>query len=537
MSITFCTPTWRRLAVIVLAGLMLGLCAPAEAAVNWRDPSVRRGTAIMANGEVAGFVKQGADVQLGTPNYDWWYGCSPTSAGMIMGYYDRMFMWNARTYYHLVPGGAAELSTFGGGGPFIANDAIASTGHIADYWVSYGHAGPDPLASGRTLPDDHDCLADFMGTSMAAHGNSDGGTSFWFKGSGAKTYPSDIVGWAVAGDDGMYGMCDYTDYRGYGSGNPQTDTNFYTQLLPGKDPDGDGNVSTTGFTFNDYKTEIDNGRPVMIHIEGHSMCGYGYNDDGANETVYVYDTWDPNGQNPGQFQWGTSYPYGADTLGHWGVTCATMTGGSAAFILREPPLWWHMPIEPPWWKFAFRWDLRTPQWDWAPYEKQVPPRDLPNGPNTTSYNESTISKRGDIEYDPEVGAWGVRSQSKEGYIDVFLENIADPTLVKEVFLQFRMMTEGDAECEVSLDTESTADVSGGEVKLVDMEGEWGIYEAYWDIRPQPGWEMITFKLTTGPDGGAVHIASIDAGTFCPEPATMGLLALGGLVALRRRRRT
>ena len=28
-------------------------------------------------------------VLTNSPGYDWWYGCSPTSAGMIMAYYDR----------------------------------------------------------------------------------------------------------------------------------------------------------------------------------------------------------------------------------------------------------------------------------------------------------------------------------------------------------------------------------------------------------------------------------------------------------------
>ena len=33
--------------------------------------------------------QQGTVVLPNTTDYDWWYGCSPTSAGMIMGHYDR----------------------------------------------------------------------------------------------------------------------------------------------------------------------------------------------------------------------------------------------------------------------------------------------------------------------------------------------------------------------------------------------------------------------------------------------------------------
>jgi hypothetical protein len=33
---------------------------------------------------------------------------------------------------------------------------------------------------------------------------------------------------------------------------------------------------TKGFTFADFVTEIDAGRPVLIQVEGHTMIGYGY---------------------------------------------------------------------------------------------------------------------------------------------------------------------------------------------------------------------------------------------------------------------
>ena len=46
-----------------------------------------------------------------TSNYDWWYGCSPTSTGMMMGYYDRNG-YMGYSYSNLVPGGVAEASSF-----------------------------------------------------------------------------------------------------------------------------------------------------------------------------------------------------------------------------------------------------------------------------------------------------------------------------------------------------------------------------------------------------------------------------------------
>src|SRR3989339_478683 len=60
-------------------------------------------------------------------NYDMWYGCAPTAAGMMLGWYDR------NGYPNLVPGGDAELSTFGKP-DCLVNSSIASPGHINDFF-------------------------------------------------------------------------------------------------------------------------------------------------------------------------------------------------------------------------------------------------------------------------------------------------------------------------------------------------------------------------------------------------------------------
>ncbi|MGA1792122.1 MAG: hypothetical protein ACMUIM_11600 [bacterium] len=109
-------------------------------------------------------------VELPVPDYDWWYGCAPTSAGMMMGYFD-IYGYNSITY-DLIPGGVAESSSFYTGtnvpidrlldppspiGPtLLCNRAIASSGHLADFWLSYGATG-DPLANSRSLPSEFDC--------------------------------------------------------------------------------------------------------------------------------------------------------------------------------------------------------------------------------------------------------------------------------------------------------------------------------------------------------------------------------------------
>jgi hypothetical protein len=56
----------------------------------------------------------------------------------------------------------------------------------------------------------------------------------------------------------------------------------------------------------------------MIQLDGHSMEGYGY--DAASSLVYVYDTWGPNGQNPGTMTWGGTY----SGMQQWGVDILTL---------------------------------------------------------------------------------------------------------------------------------------------------------------------------------------------------------------------
>jgi len=519
----------------VLAALGLAACLSARAGENWLDPAVRQGTVVSPDGREQGFRKVGAAAQLsGTCNYDWWYGCSPTSAGMLMGYYDRKLLWDGLTYYSLVPGGAAETNSYGGGGgldfngdatpDLKCNKVIASSGHIADYYIAgYGGSGDDQ-------PPFHadDCLADFMGTSQDSGGNSNGSTSFWYWTDGTKYYARDAFNRGHAGDDGMYGMADYLDYRGYGSGDPTTDTNFFTQLTD--------NEHANGFTFAEYRAEIDAGRPVLIHVEDHTMLGCGY--DTATNRVYVYDTWDDNdgggshgdGQNPGYFTWGGSYGGAAQ----WGVSCAQITGGNPRLVLWTPPRWWAVlrPLT-----FSLRWDLRNPQWDRSPYLEIAPPPQEPmKGQEQGSAYERFSATESGLVYSGEGGgAWGLDAeQAQQGQIVIDIENIAEPDMTKEVFLQFRMKMEGDAECDIQLT--AVGEITGGDLVFLGQEGDWGVYEVEWIVDPQPWFEQIIFDLTTGLDG-AIWVQNIDVGTNCiPEPATIGLLAVAGLALVRRRRR-
>jgi hypothetical protein len=85
----------------------------------------------------------------------------------------------------------------------------------------------------------------------------------------------------------------------------------------------------TGFTYNDYKSEIDAGRPVLIHLTGHTMVGVGYYPD-ASQKIRVHDTWDYKTHD---MTWGGTYANGPDLLQHWGVTVVKFE--KATSVYRE----------------------------------------------------------------------------------------------------------------------------------------------------------------------------------------------------------
>jgi hypothetical protein len=246
------------------------------------------------------------------PAYEWWYGCSPTTAGMMMGYYD-INGYGGLRYDNLVPGGTAELNTFGNSGA-LANQIIASSGHITDFYGGetpsggYGKSGDDLPAPYHSI----DSLADFMGTSQDALGNSNGSTRFYNFVDGSRLYynympfigvdPS--YGASYADLCGMYGMYEYVTQAGYSVNT------LYNQFT-------DNMGRTYGFSLADYQNEIDHGRVVMLQVTGHTMFGYGYDGD----TIYFHDTWDAN---PHTMTWGTSYA----GMGLYGVTVLELTGGT-----------------------------------------------------------------------------------------------------------------------------------------------------------------------------------------------------------------
>jgi len=260
-----------------------------------------------------GFFNQG-DILSGAPDYDWWYGCSPTAAGMMMGYYD-INGYDGQRYDNLVPGRTAELENFTDSG-MLAKNIIASDGHIAAFYQdgdnnttdgNFGEYNDDLTdSSGNFLrdSDDFNSLADFMGTSQDKYGLSNGATRFWVNTDGSRLDYWDVQEgiinneeYAEAGvnSDGMYGIGEYVTYAGYGFDD------LYTQLTSNN---YFGYESFSGgFSFEEYMAEIYAGRVVMLHAakivgynadgspkySGHSMFGYGY--ESINLYLHLHDTW------------------------------------------------------------------------------------------------------------------------------------------------------------------------------------------------------------------------------------------------------
>ncbi len=272
----------------------------------------------------------------GVPTSTWTYGCSATAAGMIFGYYDRLGYPNM--YTGPTNNGLAPLTDLGQGinDPIAGSCSIIATqngfdgrptpGHVDDYWSAVDNAGPDPWTSHDIEHIWSDCTADYMGTNQwkwdtNKNGNPDynvDGSTLFFTYSDARKL-HDLVPTANYGSPQTalcHGMRLFAESRGY------VVLENYSQRI-----DTDIN---NGFSFADYMREIDEGQPVMIQLQGHSMVGVGY--DPASETILVHDTWS---NDVNSMIWGGEYA----GMKHFAVTvlhlAAVKCPGIAEVTLAE----------------------------------------------------------------------------------------------------------------------------------------------------------------------------------------------------------
>jgi len=306
-----------------------------------------------------GHLTESAVILNDVPTSEWTYGCTATSTGMLFGYYDRTGYPNM--YTGSTNGGVCPLTDLGQGIPtnprypipgscYIIStenglDGISSNAHADDYWISSGSAGPDPWEGNWPEHTWGLCTADFLGTNQwkwdyssypgtdgSIDHNTDGATTVWNYNDGSKLYdwyPGPVYG--IPTTSCCHGMRLFAESRGY-----SVDAN-YNQLT--------NNQHSNGFTFAEFQAEINAGRPVLIHVIGHTMVGIGY--DTATNSIYIHDTWDNNIHS---MTWGGSYA-GMDlyavTVIHlaspteYSLTISSTSGGSVttpgegAFIYDE----------------------------------------------------------------------------------------------------------------------------------------------------------------------------------------------------------
>jgi len=240
---------------------------------------------------------------LTVPAFNWVFGCSAVSGAMVAGYYDRTGypnMYTGPTNGGVMPLDNSSWPTWSDGFdtypncPLIASkngvDGRTSKGSIDDYWVQYGSTANDPYITGSWIQHAWGtAIGDYMKTSQSAYGNTDGSTSFYnYTNSALPLTCADMASYGINDLDGTYGRKLFYEARGY------TVTDCYSQQTDNK--------IAGGFSFNQYKAEIDAGRPVLLNLAGHSIVGVGYDD--TTNTVYIHDTWDYSNHT---MTWGGSY--------------------------------------------------------------------------------------------------------------------------------------------------------------------------------------------------------------------------------------
>lgn len=243
------------------------------------------------------------------PQVKYMYGCTATAMGMLLGYYDRYgylgynvsnlikgdVELNARDY----SGSIYDMDAF----DTVLGSAIASKGHVKRFFGQEApHEYPYTFVNGTTNLNISvfDCIADFLGTSQYWRDNNDYSTTYFpnttlqyiINSTQKRTVSSGSISITtpIRCQDMKYGLMLYVQKAGYALDKYNT-KDTYVDTIGGK------------FTFEDYMAEIDAGRVVLVHIEGHTMTGYGYN--ASTREIIFDDTY----QHDQRMKWGGTYYY------------------------------------------------------------------------------------------------------------------------------------------------------------------------------------------------------------------------------------
>ena len=286
------------------------------------------------------------DVKLANamPKARYMYGCCPTSVAMLLGYYD-LYGYRGDDFSALIEGDV-ELDARGSGNVKYKMDDFESnlgkaTATKEYLYRFYSHESVDsivanPLGVTPTSPEDElpysfvndgagpeirtdlwNCLADYLGTGQFWRMNVNLETTsltYSLEMSLLNEEPETIIDEATQTErtimmrdaDFQCGVYRYVQDKGYSLDMKVTECHRIDAF------GGD-------FTFEDYRKEIDAGRPALILIDGHIMVGYGYNAE-TREIIF-----DDCYESDRRMVWDGTYNYaGADRKVHSIATVGVM---------------------------------------------------------------------------------------------------------------------------------------------------------------------------------------------------------------------
>jgi hypothetical protein len=126
------------------------------------------------------------------------------------------------------------------------------------------------------------------------------------------------------------------------------------------------------------------------------------------------------------------------------------------------------------------------------------------------------------------GIWEVPAPGA-GFMDVWVTNHEPPNDVKMVQVQITWTYPSTTAGPVIYGINPPPSLPPGPPVNVPLGGGWTESTFYFEIRPNPAQEQFFI-------GGGIYVDELVVDTWCiPEPATLSLLALGGLAMLRRRK--